>query len=111
MKSFAKSLSGIAVAGIAGAVALGIAPGDALAAEKWDMPLAYPASNYHSETAAKFAEEITKASNGELEVVTHPGGSLFSGGEIYSAVRTRSEERRVGKECVSTCRSRGAPYH
>src|SRR3546814_13007802 len=23
----------------------------------------------------------------------------------------RSEERRVGKECVSTCRSRGAPSH
>src|SRR3546814_16581252 len=23
----------------------------------------------------------------------------------------RSEERRVGKECVSTCRSRGAPYN
>src|SRR3546814_12826070 len=23
----------------------------------------------------------------------------------------RSEERRVGKECVSTCRSRGARYH
>src|SRR3546814_12655487 len=23
----------------------------------------------------------------------------------------RSEERRVGKECVSTCRSRGAQYH
>src|SRR3546814_12784533 len=28
------------------------------------------------------------------------------------ATRTgRSEERRVGKECVSTCRSRGSPYH
>src|SRR3546814_1413474 len=27
------------------------------------------------------------------------------------AVATRSEERRVGKECVSTCRSRWAPYH
>src|SRR3546814_8924916 len=26
-------------------------------------------------------------------------------------VFSRSEERRVGKECVSTCRSRGAPYH
>src|SRR3546814_18660734 len=25
--------------------------------------------------------------------------------------RQRSEERRVGKECVSTCRSRGSPYH
>src|SRR3546814_16557523 len=23
----------------------------------------------------------------------------------------RSEERRVGKECVRTCRSRGSPYH
>src|SRR3546814_4783519 len=25
--------------------------------------------------------------------------------------QTRSEERRVGKECVSTCRSRWSPYH
>src|SRR3546814_557811 len=34
-------------------------------------------------------------------------GDLF-GGEIEV---TRSEERRVGKECVSTCRSRWSPYH
>src|SRR3546814_2168671 len=27
------------------------------------------------------------------------------------ADRWRSEERRVGKECVSTCRSRWSPYH
>src|SRR3546814_20225198 len=26
-------------------------------------------------------------------------------------VTVRSEERRVGKECVSTCRSRWSPYH
>src|SRR3546814_15579790 len=26
-------------------------------------------------------------------------------------VSPRSEERRVGKECVSTCRSRWSPYH
>src|SRR3546814_9661377 len=25
--------------------------------------------------------------------------------------QNRSEERRVGKECVSTCRSRWSPYH
>src|SRR3546814_2668425 len=25
--------------------------------------------------------------------------------------QVRSEERRVGKECVSTCRSRWSPYH
>src|SRR3546814_19076415 len=28
-----------------------------------------------------------------------------------AAVAVRSEERRVGKECVSTCRSRWSPYH
>src|SRR3546814_3256676 len=27
------------------------------------------------------------------------------------SVDSRSEERRVGKECVSTCRSRWSPYH
>src|SRR3546814_17158286 len=26
-------------------------------------------------------------------------------------IHLRSEERRVGKECVSTCRSRWSPYH
>src|SRR3546814_20866640 len=29
----------------------------------------------------------------------------------HFALRARSEERRVGKECVSTCRSRCSPYH
>src|SRR3546814_11286705 len=28
-----------------------------------------------------------------------------------SSFTARSEERRVGKECVSTCRSRWSPYH
>src|SRR3546814_5612214 len=28
-----------------------------------------------------------------------------------AARRRRSEERRVGKECVSTCRSRWSPFH
>src|SRR3546814_864566 len=31
--------------------------------------------------------------------------------KAFQAVRTRSEERRVGKGCVSTCRSRGSPYY
>src|SRR3546814_9207821 len=30
---------------------------------------------------------------------------------LESEVAFRSEERRVGKECVSTCRSRWSPYH
>src|SRR3546814_20352919 len=35
---------------------------------------------------------------------SHPGGAL--GRRLL-----RSEERRVGKECVSTCRSRWSQYH
>src|SRR3546814_3301194 len=34
--------------------------------------------------------------------------ALDLGVPIYA---TRSAERRVGKECVSTCRSRWSPYH
>src|SRR3546814_5345624 len=31
--------------------------------------------------------------------------------ELVRSTIARSEERRVGKECVSTCRSRRSPYH
>src|SRR3546814_1452553 len=43
--------------------------------------------------------------------------TLFSGpnagttGDAAFQTYCRSEERRVGKECVSTCRSRWSPYH
>src|SRR3546814_19128604 len=30
---------------------------------------------------------------------------------VNTQIFPRSEERRVGKECVSTCRSRWSPYH
>src|SRR3546814_7169638 len=33
------------------------------------------------------------------------------GGRDEQPQQERSEERRVGKECVSTCRSRWSPYH
>src|SRR3546814_13453528 len=41
------------------------------------------------------------------------GVSGQDGGALPHAdqVAHRSEERRVGKECVSTCRSRWSPYH
>src|SRR3546814_10230986 len=32
-------------------------------------------------------------------------------GQVLLSFRDRSEERRVGKECVSTCRSRWSPYN
>src|SRR3546814_15244873 len=41
------------------------------------------------------------------------GGSagLHPAAHVPSCAEARSEERRVGKECVSTCRSGWAPYH
>src|SRR3546814_15224425 len=33
------------------------------------------------------------------------------GAYLHNLLGLRSEERRVGKECVSTCRSRWSPYH
>ncbi len=57
-------------------------------AQKWDMPLAYSATNYHSQNAADFAAAVTEATNGDLEIVTHPASSLYKGGEIFRAVRT-----------------------
>src|SRR3546814_257090 len=36
--------------------------------------------------------------------------AAFEAALAYSRDRVRSEERRVGKECVSTCRSRWSPY-
>src|SRR3546814_12825251 len=36
---------------------------------------------------------------------------LLEGALVEQDLQARSEERRVGKECVSTCRSRWPPYH
>src|SRR3546814_12577876 len=45
---------------------------------------------------------------GELRELATSIGDLL---EILGDRAKRSEERRVGKECVSTCRSRWSPYH
>src|SRR3546814_16307602 len=40
-----------------------------------------------------------------------PTAEVLSNVGAEFSFRLRSEERRVGKECVSTCRSRWSPYH
>src|SRR3546814_16269749 len=52
-------------------------------------------------------QTATKVSNGieaGMVNINHFGSAL-------PETPFRSEERRVGKECVSTCRSRWSPYH
>src|SRR3546814_18835448 len=50
------------------------------------------------------AEAVLGARFAELSALADDPGRL-------AADLPRSEERRVGKECVSTCRSRWSPYH
>lgn len=57
-------------------------------ADKWDMPMAYSATNYHSVVGAEFAECVTLGTSGNIEITTHPSGSLFKGSEIKRAVQT-----------------------
>ncbi|MBL0946438.1 MAG: TRAP transporter substrate-binding protein [Hydrogenophaga sp.] len=59
----------------------------AVAQTSWDLPAAYPATNFHSVNLATFASDVEKASNGKLKITVHPGASLFKAPEIKRAVQ------------------------
>jgi len=69
------------------AIVLGIGA-SASAQTKWDMPLGYPATNFHSINAQKFADAVKEATGGQLLITLHPGASLFKLPEIKRAVQT-----------------------
>jgi TRAP-type C4-dicarboxylate transport system substrate-binding protein len=54
---------------------------------KWDLPAAYPATNYHTVNLNQFAEDIEKASGGKLKITVHANASLFKAPEIKRAVQ------------------------
>ena len=54
---------------------------------KWDLPAAYPATNFHSVNLAAFATDVDKATAGKLKITVHPGASLFKAPEIKRAVQ------------------------
>ena len=55
---------------------------------------------------------LTLAQTGEvLSIVNRSGNRPSHEGAAEQVDRCRSEERRVGKECTSWCRSRWSPYH
>lgn len=74
--------------GLMAATALTAVSAGGAFAEKWDMPMAYPATNFHSENAAAFAACVGEKTSNGLEIVTHAGGSLFGGNDIKRAVQT-----------------------
>lgn len=54
---------------------------------RWDLPTAYPASNFHTENLAKFVEDVDKATGGKLKITLHPNASLYKAPEIKRAVQ------------------------
>src|SRR3546814_16864178 len=67
------------------------------------------ASNSVSELQFTRAGSFLPDASGYLR---NDAGLYLQGWRLDSAGNyVRSEERRVGKECVSTCRSRWSPYH
>src|SRR3546814_12362890 len=99
----------------------------------------YDDIGFWGKTAADFVEELDAAAAKAsmiIVAINSGGGSVFDAFAMYNALRryagrielkgrvdgvaasaatlpliARSEERRVGKECVSTCRFRWAPYN
>ena len=61
--------------------------GTAQAQTRWDLPAAYPASNFHSINLAAFASDVDKATGGKLKITVHAGASLFKAPEIKRAVQ------------------------
>jgi TRAP-type C4-dicarboxylate transport system substrate-binding protein len=92
---------------IGGAAALGLSAA-AAGAETWDMPMAYPDSNFHTQNAKAFAECVAAGTGGDLEIVTHPGGSLFKGNEIKRAVQTG--QAPIGERLLSAHQNEEAVF-
>ena len=71
---------------LTGALLGGLAA-SASAQTKWDLPSAYPASNFHTENLAQFAKDVQAATGGKLTIQVHDNASLFKAPEIKRAVQ------------------------
>jgi TRAP-type C4-dicarboxylate transport system substrate-binding protein len=59
----------------------------AFAQTKWDLPAAYPASNFHTENLEQFTKDVDRLSGGKLKITVHANASLFKAPEIKRAVQ------------------------
>jgi TRAP-type C4-dicarboxylate transport system substrate-binding protein len=75
------------VAAWAAAAAWALWPATTLAQTKWDLPSGYGVNTFQVQNLQWFADEVAKASAGKLQIVLHPGASLFKANEIKRAVQ------------------------
>ena len=77
----------VSVLSVASAAALLALAGTASAQTKWDLPAAYPTSNFHTENLIQFAKDVDTATGGKLKITVHANASLFKANEIKRAVQ------------------------
>jgi TRAP-type C4-dicarboxylate transport system substrate-binding protein len=61
--------------------------GSAFAQTRWDLPAAYPASNFHTVNLEQFAKDVDQATAGKLKIQVHANASLFKADQIKRAVQ------------------------
>ena len=59
----------------------------AFAQTKWDLPTAYPATNFHTENINQLTKDVDAATGGKFKITVHPNASLFKAPEIKRAVQ------------------------
>ena len=69
------------------AIVLAFSATGSFAQTKWDLPAAYPATNFHTENITQFAKDVDAATGGKLKITVHANASLFKAPEIKRAVQ------------------------
>jgi TRAP-type C4-dicarboxylate transport system substrate-binding protein len=68
--------------------ALALAAGLAHAQTKWDMPTPYGDSEFHTINVRQFADEVKKATGGQLDITVHANASLIKHPDMLRALST-----------------------
>jgi TRAP-type C4-dicarboxylate transport system substrate-binding protein len=89
----------VRLSAFAAAAAVVLAAAPACAQVKWNLPSAYPASNFHVENLSALARDVGEATGGKLQITVHPNASLFPATAIKSAVRIG--QAQVGEVLLS----------
>ncbi|MGM0639595.1 MAG: TRAP transporter substrate-binding protein [Pseudomonadota bacterium] len=61
-------------------------------ATEWNMATPYGDASFHTQNVKQFAEDVAEATDGELRINVHSGGSLVAHGEIKPSVRRGTVE-------------------
>ena len=90
------------------AASLVLATSATWAQTKWDLPAAYPASNFHTENLTQFAKDVDTASGGKLKITVHANASLFKAPEIKRAVQ--SGQAQIGEILLANFANESSIY-